>query len=64
MEPRTRYQTYLLIGIVMLIVTIADLIKGIPTSFRINHFDIGPILLAALFFGMAIRAKRETPRLR
>jgi hypothetical protein len=64
MEPRARYYSNLLAGIVMLIVPVADHIKRIPASFAINGFEIAPILMAAVFFGMAIKAKREIARLR
>jgi hypothetical protein len=64
MEPRTRYRLYLFAGIVWLIVPVADRIKGIPASFGIGGFEIAPLFFAALFFGMAMKAKTQIPRLR
>jgi hypothetical protein len=61
MEPRTRYYVFLLAGIVTLIAPVADHIKRIPASFGIFHI-VGPILMTAVWFGLAIKAKKEIPR--
>ena len=64
MDPRTRYYSCLLAGIVMLIVPVADHIKGIQATFAIGGIEITPLLVAAVFFGLAIKARGEIPRLR
>jgi len=62
MEPRTRYYSYLLAGIVMLIAPVADHVKGASSGWSLLGFEIAPILGAALFFAIAMKAKKEIPR--
>jgi hypothetical protein len=63
MEPRTQYYVSLLAGVVTLILPIADHIKRIPASFGIFHIVVS-VLMAGVWFGLAIRAKKEIPRYR
>ncbi len=63
MEPRTRFYVFLLAGIVTLILPVADHYKGTPTSSAILHIA-GPILMAVVWFGLAMKAKQEVPRQR
>jgi hypothetical protein len=51
----------LLAGIVTLIALFADHIKRTQVSFGILHI-VGPILMAVVWFGLAIKAKKEILR--
>ncbi len=65
MRLRARYYLYLLAGIVWLIVPpVGDYFKRTSTAFGSLHIKWYFIVMAATFFGLAIKAKKELPRQR